>query len=1194
MKRLILFISLSLMCINLSAQSYDMPASGYNEISIIAVTVYDDGGQNGNYSTRVDSRLTITAQTPGARLRLSGNHILGAWNYSRIYIYDGDTNSTSILYQGAGNSIIPSKISSTDKITIKFIVDSDNPLSGFEINIEECYTCPFYAYNIVNNVISPDSVMLSWQGGDENTNWIIELSKSNSNCGNVSPSTIYYSDTNFILFDSLTECEIYRAVIYTSCDTLPTTCQPKKTTACWIQTTCPQPTQLTTYTTSDSIIVSWTEPDTSIVWSYELSYLGEVIDSGNVYQPYLYFDSLIASTMYYVKIWNDCNNNGNDCNATGFNATTRCPCAKPLYDSSYVGSSTIYLSWLESDTTTLWTVKLYDSYKLIDSFTTQNPYVFFNNLSSASNYYIYVYEDCLKLPNGRFCNDLFLNLKTQCHCPIAENVVITDVTENSISLGWDFDMFASGWIIEYKLQNSPTRFYDTTYTNYHTIDNLSITGYYEIIIHSLCDSLKLDCASKLMVINVPSNGNCLDFLNINTSNNTLTYGTFDNPYQHQGIIDYGYSNPNSRHTVHYNKSERDSRTNYLLKTIPEGENASVRLGNWLVGAQAESITYRYKVDTNNFDLLMMKYAIVLEDAEHNFNNQPRFTLEILNSSGNLLDTICSSANFYASDSLGWNRVGTTAVIWKDWTNIGFDISAYHNQVISIRLTTYDCNHGGHYGYAYYTLKCDKKRLTGSTCGDTNMINYKAPQGFNYRWYNSNDTSQTLSTDIELEINLDTNITYYCHVSFLDNPNCGFTIEVESMKRYPKADFDYTYTIKDCEFEVSFINLSKILYNDSILVNTPCDDAKWIFDDGVIIDQYSPKRRFSVAGEYSVKLIAILGDGKCQDTIVKKILLIKDSNYLKIIGDSSLCENQSTILTSSLDGEYLWSTNESTKSINLSPISNQTITLYLKDSSGCINKAIKEIQVHPIYDSIIVIDTICDNTTYSVQGYDISSPGKYILNLKSIYNCDSIVYLDLSFKEHYRGEDTIYAFSCDNQFYTEHGLNTDSTGVYEIILIKENGCDSIFIVNLIVFPTFSDTIYAEIYKGGVYNQNGFNETQTGVYTQTFQNYLGCDSLKVLNLQVDNILFPNVVTPNGDGINDVFSIHNLIKQEAFPENELIIFTRQGKQIYRIQKIKEEKDNWDPNKTNTPDGTYFFRFIGKRNDKKIDTVGVIEVLR
>lgn len=142
MKRLILFISLSLMCINLSAQSYDMPASGYNEISIIAVTVYDDGGQNGNYSTRVDSRLTITAQTPGARLRLSGNHILGAWNYSRIYIYDGDTNSTSILYQGAGNSIIPSKISSTDKITIKFIVDSDNPLSGFEINIEECYTCP--------------------------------------------------------------------------------------------------------------------------------------------------------------------------------------------------------------------------------------------------------------------------------------------------------------------------------------------------------------------------------------------------------------------------------------------------------------------------------------------------------------------------------------------------------------------------------------------------------------------------------------------------------------------------------------------------------------------------------------------------------------------------------------------------------------------------------------------------------------------------------------------------------------------------------------------------------------------------------------------------------------------------------------------------------------------------------------------
>ena len=148
-----------------------------------------------------------------------------------------------------------------------------------------------------------------------------------------------------------------------------------------------------------------------------------------------------------------------------------------------------------------------------------------------------------------------------------------------------------------------------------------------------------------------------------------TFGNYEDPYSHNGLIDYGYNSSQSRHTVHYDTSERDERTNNQLATIPPGELASVRLGNWQPGAQAESCTYLYKVDTNNTDMFLLKYAIILEDPNHAQYQQPRFTLEILDSNYTLVDNECGYTDFYASSDLNWNSVEGTSIIWKDWTSI---------------------------------------------------------------------------------------------------------------------------------------------------------------------------------------------------------------------------------------------------------------------------------------------------------------------------------------------------------------------------------------------------------------------------------------------------------------------------------------------------------------------------------------------
>ena len=101
-------------------------------------------------------------------------------------------------------------------------------------------------------------------------------------------------------------------------------------------------------------------------------------------------------------------------------------------------------------------------------------------------------------------------------------------------------------------------------------------------------------------------------------------------------------------------------------------------------------------------------------------------------------------------------------------------------------------------------------------------------------------------------------------------------------------------------------------------------------------------------------------------------------------------------------------------------------------------------------------------------------------------------------------------------------------------------------------------------------------------------------KIITIINDSIMFPNVLTPNGDGVNDVLIIKNLVDGQAYPDNELSIFNRNGKRIFFKQDIRANQEIWDPAKTNTPTGTYFYKFIGRGPIRNIEYNGTIEILR
>ncbi len=92
--------------------------------------------------------------------------------------------------------------------------------------------------------------------------------------------------------------------------------------------------------------------------------------------------------------------------------------------------------------------------------------------------------------------------------------------------------------------------------------------------------------------------------------------------------------------------------------------------------------------------------------------------------------------------------------------------------------------------------------------------------------------------------------------------------------------------------------------------------------------------------------------------------------------------------------------------------------------------------------------------------------------------------------------------------------------------------------------------------------------------------------------DYLTFPNVVTPNGDGINDIFVIGNLIDGMGYPNNTLDIFNKWGSKVYHKDNISRPEDFWDP--SNVPAGTYFYRFTAHGYNGNVDHNGVIEVIK
>jgi len=252
-----------------------------------------------------------------------------------------------------------------------------------------------------------------------------------------------------------------------------------------------------------------------------------------------------------------------------------------------------------------------------------------------------------------------------------------------------------------------------------------------------------------------------------------TYSATNGVYSSTGPMVVGTQNSNTyatdigRQTIITDTSLTDPETQNVLKETPPGGGYSCRLGNPRTGscdggsAQEEQLAYTYTVTSANF-LFTCQYAVVLHDpgagANHTEYTRPKFSIEVLNSSGAVVDSVCGiysviaqpgnpgfiSCSADANDACDY----TDDVVWKNWATSSFDLSSYIGQSITILFDTRDCNPSGsagkHFGYAYISCSCGSLSLTQQCAGTSDIVS--APVGFSsYQWTYINSLGTTVTT-----------------------------------------------------------------------------------------------------------------------------------------------------------------------------------------------------------------------------------------------------------------------------------------------------------------------------------------------------------------------------------------------------------------------------------------------------------------
>ena len=167
-------------------------------------------------------------------------------------------------------------------------------------------------------------------------------------------------------------------------------------------------------------------------------------------------------------------------------------------------------------------------------------------------------------------------------------------------------------------------------------------------------------------------------------------------------------------------------------------------------------------------------------------------------------------------------------------------------------------------------------------------------------------------------------------------------------------------------------------------------------------------------------------------------------------------------------------------------------------NGCDSLVITNLTVQPLEFSINEV-TICNGETYTEGTSTYSIEGTYTDVYQTVFGCDSTVTTELTVLD--ISTTTNSVFICEGETYYEGAEGYTLTGVYTDVFISAQGCDSIIITNLTVYPLENSTNTVNICAGETYIEGTSSYSSTGIYTDIYSSVNGCDSIVTTLLTVN---------------------------------------------------------------------------------------------
>ena len=456
-----------------------------------------------------------------------------------------------------------------------------------------------------------------------------------------------------------------------------------------------------------------------------------------------------------------------------------------------------------------------------------------------------------------------------------------------------------------------------------------------------------------------------------------------------------------------------------LSIVPPGENFSAMVGDFTgTGAQASRLQYTFSI-TPQSNMIIVKYAVVLEDVGHGVSQQPRFEAQLYDAAGNPLP--CTFYQVAAANGVpGFQNCGQYR--WKNWTTFGVDVTAYMGQTVTLDVATGDCSLGGHWGYAYVNASCSSLNLSAFYCqnGANNTATLTAPDGFaNYVWTNAATNAQ-LATGQIATVNIQGVDTVNCTITSANG--CVATLSTAVLPA------EVIGSIVDSNVCAGY---STVLLNNTSYTNAAPDSIFWSASDGYTSNDTTFNHVFPGPGSYTVEMI-VTNTANCVDTVNTVVEVFE--NPVAGFGFDDVCLGQTAIFeaTSSLLGgdtitNYWYVNNDTlvgdTVTVNFNGPNNYLVSLLAMTQNGCIDTISQSFTVFnnptanfAVTESCIDQAVLFDNTTtgisnsttfewmYNNQILDTSVDFSYIFNTPGTHNI-SLIATD-SFSAVVQCDDTI--------------------------------------------------------------------------------------------------------------------------------------------------------------------------------------------